>query len=85
MTQHQVVRAIYHAGTLQLLEPVDLPDGVELQVTLPVVSARKTPAVEPAFPTRPADPDVLRQLCGLIAVGGDALVDSEVLDDTGGD
>jgi AF2212-like len=85
MTQHQVVRAIYHAGTLQLLEPVDLPDGVELQVTLPVVSARETPSVEPAFPTRPADPDVLRQLCGLIAVGGDALVDSEVLDDTGGD
>ena len=85
MTQHQVVRAIYHAGTLQLLEPVDLPDGVELQVTLPAVSAREIPSVEPAFPTRPGDPDVLRQLCGLIAVGGDALVDSEVLDDTGGD
>jgi len=85
MTQHKVVRAIYHAGTLQLLEPVDLPDGVELQVTLPVVDARATPTAGPAFPTRPADPDVLRQLGGLIAVGGDALVDSEVLDDAGGD
>jgi hypothetical protein len=85
MTQHQVVRAIYHAGTLQLLEPVDLPEGVELQVTLPVVDARQTPTAGPASPTRPADPDGLRQLCGLIAVGGDALVDSEVLDDAGGD
>ena len=40
MTQHKVVRAIYHEGTLQLLEPVDLPNGVELQITLPVVDAR---------------------------------------------
>ena len=62
-----------------------MPGDEELQVTLPVVSARETPSVEPAFPTRPADPDVLRQLRGLIAVGGDALVDSEALDDTGGD
>ena len=85
MTQHQVVRAIYHAGTLQLLEPVDLPDGVELQITLPVVDAREPPTAGPASPTRPADPDGLRQLCGLSAVGGDALVDSEVLDDAGGD
>jgi hypothetical protein len=85
MTQHQVVRAIYHAGTLQLLEPVDLPDGVELQVTLPVVEVHETSPAGPAFPTRPADPDGLRQLCSLIAVGGDALVDSEVLDDAGGD
>ena len=85
MTRHKVVRAIYHEGTLQLLEPVDLPDGVELQITLPVEDARETPTAGPAYPTRPAEPDVLKQLCGLIAVGGDALLDSEVLDDAGGD
>jgi Protein of unknown function DUF104 len=85
MTQQKVVRAIYHDGTLQLLEPVDLPDGVELQIIIPVGDTRETAPSGAVYPTRPSDPDVLRQLCGLIAVGGDALVDSEVLDDAGGD
>ena len=44
MAQQQVVRAIYHEGMLQLLEPVDLPEGAELQITIPVVTARETPA-----------------------------------------
>jgi hypothetical protein len=85
MAQQQVVRAIYHAGMLHLLEPVDLPDGVELQITLPGVTAVETSTAGPAYPTRPSTPDRLRQLRGLIAVGGDALVDSEALDDACGD
>ena len=85
MVHQKVVRAIYHEGMLHLLEPVDLPEGAELQITIPVVTAGETPRSGPVYPTRPSTPDVLRQLCGLIAVGGDALVDSEVFDDTGGD
>ncbi len=85
MAQQKVVRAIYHEGMLQLLEPVDLPEGAELQITLPVVTTRETPTSGPVYPTRPSTPDVLSQLCGLIAVGGDALMDYEVLDDACGD
>ena len=84
MAHQKVVRAIYHEGMLHLLEPVDLPEGAELQIAIPVVTTREAPPSGPVYPTRPSTPDVLSQLCGLIAVGGDALVDSEVLDDTGG-
>src|SRR3989442_12897045 len=65
MAQQQVVRAIYHAGMLQLLEPVDLPEGAELQITIPVVTARETPTSGPVYPTRPSTPDVLSHLSGL--------------------
>jgi len=51
----------------------------------PVVTAHETPTPGPVYTTRPSTYDVLSQLCGLIAVGGDALVDSEILDDTCGD
>jgi hypothetical protein len=85
MAQQKVVRAIYHEGRLHLLEPVDLPEGAELQITIPVVTACETPTSGPVYPTRPSTHDVLSQLCGLIAVGGDALVDSEVFDDACGD
>jgi AF2212-like len=85
MAQQKMVRAMYHEGILQLLEPVDLPEGVELQIAIPVMEALETPLAGPVYPTRASAPDGLSQLCGLIAVGGDALVDSEVLDDAGGD
>ena len=85
MAQQKVIRAIYHEGMLHLLEPIDLPEGAELQITIPIVTDRETPTSGPAYPTRPSSPDVLRQLCGLIAMGGDALVDSEVVDDACGD
>jgi hypothetical protein len=85
MAHKKVIRAIYHEGMLHLLEPVDLPEGAELQIIIPVVTARETPRSGPVYPTHPSTPDVLGQLCGLIAVGGDALVDSEVVDDACGD
>ena len=81
MAQQKVVRAIYHEGSLQLLEPVDLPEGVELQITVPVRDAMETTSSGPVYPTRPQPPETLSRLCGLIAIGGDALLDSEALDD----
>ncbi len=80
MAQQKVVRAIYHEGSLQLLEPVDLPEGVELQITVPVRDAMETTSSGPVYPTRPQPPETLSRLCGLIAVGGDALAESEILD-----
>ena len=42
MPQQKIVRAIYHDGTLQLLEPVNLPDGAEIQIALPMRDAAET-------------------------------------------
>ena len=81
MPQQKIVRAIYHDGTLQLLEPVDLPDGVEIQIALPMHDAAERAAQGPAFPTRLQPPETLGRVRGLLAVGGDALVDSEALYD----
>ena len=89
MAQAEVVRAIYRDGILQLLESVDLPEGVEIWVKLQV---RPQPRIEttppqrvlqggPSYPTRPQPPESLARLIGLVAVGGDALVDSEALYD----
>lgn len=80
MVQQKVVRAIYHEGSLRLLEPVDLPEGVELQITIPVRDTMETTSSGPVYPTRPQPPETLSRLCGLIAVGGDALAESEILD-----
>jgi hypothetical protein len=80
MIQQKVVRAIYHEGSLQLLEPVDLPEGVELQITIPIRDTIETTSSGPVYPTCPQPPETLSRLCGLIAIGGDALVESEILD-----
>ena len=83
MPQQKMVRAIYHDGTLQLLEPVDLPEGVEVQIALPVHHHVQATQV-PAYPTRSHPPETLCRLRGLLAVGGDALSDSEALYDDRG-
>ena len=81
MLQQKMVRAIYHDGALQLLEPVDLPNGMELQILLPVPETGPPAVQGPHFPTRPQPPETLCQVRGLLAAGGDALLDSEALYD----
>jgi predicted DNA-binding antitoxin AbrB/MazE fold protein len=83
------VKAIYRDGILQLLEPIDLPEGAEVWVELqvgPQPMAEATPRREsvergPVYPTRYQPPETLARLIGLVAVGGDALDDSEALYD----
>jgi predicted DNA-binding antitoxin AbrB/MazE fold protein len=79
MTQNTLVRAIYRAGALHLLEPVDLPEGVEVEVTLRPTTDTGAAQRGPLYPTRPQPPETLARLRGLVAVGGDALLDSETL------
>ena len=85
MSQQKMVRAIYHDGVLQLLEPVDLPDGMELQILLPGPAMGQAAVQRPRFPTRPQPPETLCQVRGLVAAGGDALRDAEALYDACGD
>ena len=89
MAQTEPVRAIYRNGILQLLEPVDLLEGAEVWVELrvkPQLGAETAPSqgiVQPGplYPTCPQPPETLTRLIGLVAVGGDALADSEALYD----
>jgi predicted DNA-binding antitoxin AbrB/MazE fold protein len=83
------VKAIYRDGILQLLEPVDLPEGAEVWLELQVApqpTAETAPRREssergPLSPTRYQPPETLARLIGLVAAGGDALDDSEALYD----
>ena len=83
------VKAIYRDEILQLLEPVDLPEGAEVWVALQVgpqpmaEAAPRRECVErgPLYPTCHQPPETLARLIGLVAAGGEALDDSEALYD----
>ena len=89
MTSTGWMKAIYRDGMLQLLEPIDLPEGAEVWVELqvgpqPVLEApsrRESVERGPLYPTRYQPPETLAHLIGLVAAGGDALADSEALYD----
>jgi predicted DNA-binding antitoxin AbrB/MazE fold protein len=73
------IRAVHHDGVLELLDPIELPEGarvrLQIQSVLPGESAKLT------FPTRLVSADKLDRLTALIEAGGDALADSEALYD----
>lgn len=81
---HRVIQtqAVYREGTLQLLEPLDLPEGTEVQVAVQVSQPDPARIIEAAppgseYPTVFLPVERLRGLVGLITLGGDALADSE--------
>jgi predicted DNA-binding antitoxin AbrB/MazE fold protein len=78
------VRAVYHAGVLQLLDPLALPDGAEVcvRVESPLRPKRPTRQRAGVYPNNPQPASTLRALQGVAAVGGDALADSEALYDS---
>jgi predicted DNA-binding antitoxin AbrB/MazE fold protein len=84
--QLERVRAVYRKGSLKLLEPVALPEGTEVWVELysrPIgPSLQDSELKEPMDLIRPQPPESLSHLVGLVAIGGDALADSEALDET---
>ncbi len=77
MSQSGLIKAVYRAGRLELLEPVDLPEGSEVWVELRGINA--FPKSRLTFPTRSQRSETLSQLVGVIHLGGDALADSEAL------
>lgn len=82
-TTHASVRAVYRAGVLQLLDPLALPDGAEVRVHVESPSRSRRPDRQGVgvYPNSPQPASTLRALQGIVAVGGDALADSEALDD----
>jgi predicted DNA-binding antitoxin AbrB/MazE fold protein len=78
------VRAIHRDGVLELLTPLELPEGAQVSVIVletPTDEANQPHVVELAYPTRLVPAKKLDALTDLVAVGGDALADSEALYD----
>ena len=78
------VRAIHRDGVLKLLTPLELPEGAQVSVIVLETLADETNeprAAELTYPTRLVPAKKLDDLTNLVAVGGDALPDSEALYD----
>jgi predicted DNA-binding antitoxin AbrB/MazE fold protein len=80
-TVYPVVRAVYRAGILQLLDPLTLPDGAEVRVRVESSSQPRHISQEllGLYPNNPQPASTLHALQGVVAVGGNALADSEAL------
>jgi predicted DNA-binding antitoxin AbrB/MazE fold protein len=78
------VRAIHQDGALKLLTPLELPEGTQVNVIVlqaPQGQTDQAQAADLVYPTRLVSAERLDSLTGLIAIGGDALTDSEALYD----
>lgn len=77
------LRARYSKGTLKLLEPLQLPEGAEVQVSVTTSEQarkrRRAARRRYRYPTRTFSWSRLRPLSGVVALGGDALADSEAM------
>jgi len=79
-------RAIHRDGTLELLTPLELAEGEQVEVIVVQTEFEVEQVEEPrapklTHPTRLVAASRLDDLTGLVAVGGDALEDSEALYD----
>lgn len=77
------LRARYSKGMLKLRQPLRLPEGAEVRVSVITAAKktkpRKTSKRQYIYPTRTLSWKNVRQLSGLLSIGGDALADSEAL------
>jgi len=77
------VRARYTKGILKLSRRLSLPEGAEVQVTVTPVEEkpkrRRSHKRAYRYPTRTVSWGSLKQLSGIVSLGGDALADSEAL------
>ena len=86
MAAYPNLPARYSKGTLKLRKRLRLPDGAEVRVTVVPVKA-DTRGRRPArrgyrYPNRTLPWANLKQLSGIVSLGGDALADSEALYDS---
>ena len=76
------VRAVYHDGVLTVLYPLPLPDGAQVQLDIHLQEQTPAPQSFVRYPTVFFPAKDLDRLIGIVAVGGDALEDSEALYDS---
>jgi len=86
MAAYPNLPARYSKGTLKLRRRLRLPDGTDVRVTvIPVAAAskrRKATRRRYLHPNRTLPWANLKQLSGIVSLGGDALADSEALYDS---
>lgn len=81
-TIYPQIRAVYHNQSLNLLDPLDLPEGSLVHLNIEAVMIGSTDEQRPVqlvYPTRLISVERLDSLTGLVAIGGDAVADSEML------
>jgi predicted DNA-binding antitoxin AbrB/MazE fold protein len=84
MAAYPNLPARYSKGTLKLRRRLRLPEGTEVLVTVVPVGAskrRKPTQRGYRYPTRTIRWANLRELSGVVSLGGDAVADSEALYD----
>ncbi len=84
MTTFPNLLALYSNGTLKLKRPLSLQEGTEVMVTvMPVDSEPASLTTEPKFkyPTVTIPAENLRELVGIVSIGGDAVADKKALYD----
>ncbi len=89
MLSYPNLKARYSKGTLKLSKKLKLPEGTEVYISVrPIKSkTRKRRAARQVggsqksgtYPTVRLKPGTLGELAGIMAIGGDALKDSEAL------
>ena len=75
------VRAVYRKGNLKVLDPLTLPDGTQVQIDIHLPEQMPSSRDVARYPTTLIPAVELDSLTGIVAVGGDALADSEALYD----
>ena len=85
MPTYTKLRARYSKGTLRLRHPLRLPEGTEVRVSVSTLAKapkpRRPDKRRHQYPTRTLPWRNLRRLSGIVALGGDALADSEAIYD----
>ena len=84
MTTFPNLPALYSNGMLKLKKPLSLQEGTEVMVTVMPVDAKPANVIAESrvmYPTVTIPAENLRDLVGIVSLGGDALADSEALYD----
>lgn len=85
VTTYSDLHARYSEGSLELLTPIELPEGAEVLVSITPLTGepqeRRSGKHSSRYPNRTFPLERLGELAGIVALGGDAVEDTEALYD----